>query len=303
MTRILLISDTHGNIDLINNLAVQCRVDLTVHAGDFGFYRYDSTKNLSTGEMYNLINHSPLPQAEKNKILPGNPEDYSKAIHQYQLLGNFEEYYSGKKQFICPVYAIWGNHEDAELVCELLQHPLPNLQFLTPENSVEIESVLLYGLGGNCVDKYLSYSGKNPIPFLHSQLQITLAQLQKLTQYLDTLSPLKRRIQITHVDPTYELLLQLLAWRNNANFTISGHMHAPEVINSYCSASQSSAILARQQELQRQYPLLDFSFLTPLKDFNSTIHLNLPMAATQVMIMEINGSDIHLHKPVLPAIN
>ena len=56
--------------------------------------------------------------------------------------------------------------------------------------------------------EYLSYSGKNPIPFLHSQLQITLAQLQKLTQYLDTLSPLKRRIQITHVDPTYELLLQ-----------------------------------------------------------------------------------------------
>ncbi|MEG2075982.1 MAG: metallophosphoesterase, partial [Victivallaceae bacterium] len=295
MTRILLISDTHGNIDLINQLALQHRADLVIHAGDFGFYHYNSTKNLSSGEMYNLINHSDLPKREKYEILSGTTNDYINAINQHQILGNFEEYYSGKKKFIRPVWAIWGNHEDVQVVFELLRRPLPNLQLLTPDNFVEIESVVFYGLGGNCVDKYLAYVGKNPVPFIHSQLQTTLAQLRNLTQNLDAIRPDKRRIQLTHVDPTFELLLQLLAWRNSANMTISGHMHPPKPINSYCSAGRSAAILARKSELQNQYPQLDFNFLTPQNELGDTLHINLPMAATQGTIMKKRQRNIQIN--------
>ncbi len=37
--KILLISDTHGNIDIINTLATQEGVDACIHAGDFGLIK------------------------------------------------------------------------------------------------------------------------------------------------------------------------------------------------------------------------------------------------------------------------
>lgn len=38
MRRILLVSDTHGNVDIINEKATQTNADFVIHAGDFGFY-------------------------------------------------------------------------------------------------------------------------------------------------------------------------------------------------------------------------------------------------------------------------
>lgn len=48
MTRMLLISDTHGNIDIINNLAEKTNVDMVIHAGDFGFYNETSYRHISS---------------------------------------------------------------------------------------------------------------------------------------------------------------------------------------------------------------------------------------------------------------
>lgn len=38
MRKILLVSDTHGKLDCINQLAEKTKADLVIHAGDFGFY-------------------------------------------------------------------------------------------------------------------------------------------------------------------------------------------------------------------------------------------------------------------------
>jgi predicted phosphodiesterase len=38
MRKILLISDTHGNLDIINEKVMQTKADFVIHAGDFGFY-------------------------------------------------------------------------------------------------------------------------------------------------------------------------------------------------------------------------------------------------------------------------
>ena len=35
--RLLLISDTHGKLKIINDLAAQVNADAVIHAGDFGF--------------------------------------------------------------------------------------------------------------------------------------------------------------------------------------------------------------------------------------------------------------------------
>ena len=56
--RVLLISDTHGNLDIINQLIDTTTADLVIHAGDFGFYDESSYRHLSTRELLLLVKHS-----------------------------------------------------------------------------------------------------------------------------------------------------------------------------------------------------------------------------------------------------
>lgn len=48
MTRILLLSDTHGSIDIINMLVEKTKTNMVIHAGDFGFYNESSYKHISS---------------------------------------------------------------------------------------------------------------------------------------------------------------------------------------------------------------------------------------------------------------
>jgi Icc-related predicted phosphoesterase len=58
--KILLISDTHGNLDIINQLVAQTNADMVIHAGDFGFYDEQSIYRLSPRELLLLVSHSPV---------------------------------------------------------------------------------------------------------------------------------------------------------------------------------------------------------------------------------------------------
>ncbi len=58
--RVLLLSDTHGNIDIINQLVDKTKSEMVIHAGDFGFYDESSYRHLSSRELFLLITHSPL---------------------------------------------------------------------------------------------------------------------------------------------------------------------------------------------------------------------------------------------------
>jgi len=73
---ILLISNTHGNLDIINHLIDETNADLVIHTGDFGFYDETNYNNLSTKELYLLTKHSPLDkeyaidkQSPKDKLI------------------------------------------------------------------------------------------------------------------------------------------------------------------------------------------------------------------------------------------
>ena len=67
--RILLLSDTHGHLDIINDLAQKHNCDLAIHAGDFGFYDVDSYDNLSQRELKLQIIHSDMPDYQKKEII------------------------------------------------------------------------------------------------------------------------------------------------------------------------------------------------------------------------------------------
>lgn len=51
MKRILLLSDTHGHLDVINELSLKTNSDFVIHAGDFGFYDEKSVYRLSHREL------------------------------------------------------------------------------------------------------------------------------------------------------------------------------------------------------------------------------------------------------------
>lgn len=67
--RFLLISDTHGRLEIINELAGSVQADAVIHAGDFGFYDDASYERLSDRELRLQVIHSDLPPFTKGEIL------------------------------------------------------------------------------------------------------------------------------------------------------------------------------------------------------------------------------------------
>ena len=63
--RLLLISDTHGKLGVINDLAAQVRADAVIHAGDFGFFDDGGFERLSDRELRLHVAHSDVPRTEK----------------------------------------------------------------------------------------------------------------------------------------------------------------------------------------------------------------------------------------------
>ena len=129
MTRALLISDTHGNLDIINQLVEKTQADIVIHAGDFGFYNESSYKHISDRELLLLISHSPFWKSDPVDKTTAR-EELIEVVRKHNLLGDFQAYQDGDKQFSVPVYAVYGNHEDVSVIREVKSSSINNLHLL-----------------------------------------------------------------------------------------------------------------------------------------------------------------------------
>ncbi len=228
MKKILLISDTHGNLNLINQLVEQESADYVIHAGDFGFYETESLFRLSHRELRLLVTHS----AYKNEYNVDNstdPDTLREIIKKHALLGSFQSYLDGESTFSVPVYAIWGNHDDGQLIMKLLtSNSVENLTLLNAHNVYSIqdnnlEAAKLFGIGGNfLVSKKLL---RMPIAGQAGKIFSTLHEYGMLYQNLQKKS--KPSIFVSHVSPGKEPLLTRLMLHFMPNIWLSGHMGAP----------------------------------------------------------------------------
>lgn len=226
MRRILLTSDTHGNIDEINIKITLTKADMVIHAGDFGFYDEESISRLSARELFLRVVHSPL-----GKNLHVDKTDRVKLaeiIEDNQLLGNFSDYLSGKKEFLVPVYAVWGNHEDIAVINRLREGLHVKNLYLLDENSFyefkknhQIEFAL-YGLGGNFIQDKLFGSTLSD-----NQGKIWSNLHQYGTLFKQVNSEVKPSIFVSHVSPGKEPLLSRLISHLSPDFWVSGHMESP----------------------------------------------------------------------------
>ena len=226
--RFLLISDTHGKLGIINELAATVRADAVIHAGDFGFYDDTSYERLSERELRLQIMHSDLDSADKQRILALPHEDRIAAARKECPLSELPFYVRREKRFDVPVYAVWGNHEDKHVVEGFFRSDLEveNLHVLTGRNVFHVGPALVFGVGGNFLagKKFL----QRPIAGGAGKIWSTLRQYSDLIETIEgQADQTGTRIFVSHVSPGKEPFVELVAARTRADFTVSGHMGAP----------------------------------------------------------------------------
>lgn len=225
---LLLLSDTHGRLDVINDLAQKTGADAVLHAGDFGFYDAESYDRLSDRELRLQVMHSDLPKEEKDRLLVLPADARPSSLKAALPLSEFPDYLAGRKHFDVPVYAVWGNHEDLDVVDRLYrgEQQVENLHLLHHRQAFRVGPALVYGLGGNLLlgAKLL----QRPLAGGSGRIWSTLSQYADLVETVEREpEPSGPRIFVSHVSPGKEPFIEYLAARTRADWTVSGHMGAP----------------------------------------------------------------------------
>lgn len=226
--RFLLISDTHGRLAVIDELADRVRADAVIHAGDFGFFDDRSFERLSDRELRLHIAHSDLTRIEKDRILTLSRDAMIKTAREHRLLGAFQSFLDGVESFRVPVYAVWGNHEDRAVVERLFRGEVTvdNLHILHHRQGYRVGPALAYGLGGNVLPG--SKMMQRSIAGGGGKIWSTISQYSDLVKTVEGDADSARvRIFVSHVSPGKEPFVELIGARTGADFTVSGHMGAP----------------------------------------------------------------------------
>ena len=229
--RLLLLSDTHGKLSIINELAATVQADAVVHAGDFGFYGMASGGRLSERELRILVRHSSVNQAEKKRAKGMSKDDLAVFVQKHKLLGDLQRYIKGEASFNVPVYAVWGNHEDKHVIEAFRDesYQVPNLHLLDERHVYHVGPFTLFGLGGNVLTGKKLFH--DPIGG-GGKVWATLGQFGKLCQTLSEVpeDDEEVRVFVTHVSPGKEPLAALMGAQYRADFHVSGHMAPPHTM-------------------------------------------------------------------------
>jgi predicted phosphodiesterase len=224
--RLLLLSDTHGKLSIINELAATVQADAVVHAGDFGFYDADSGERLSKRELRLLVRHSSVSPAEKKRAKGMSKGDLAVFVQEHKLLGDLQRYIEGEASFDVPIYAVWGNHEDKHVIEAFRDesYQVSNLHLLDERHVYHLGPFTFFGLGGNVLTGKKLFH--DPIGGGGGKVWATLGQFGKLYQTLSEVSKDDEEVRlfVTHVSPGKEPLAALMGAQYRADFHVSGHM-------------------------------------------------------------------------------
>ncbi len=226
--RIAAISDTHGNLERINTIARETEADAVLHAGDFGFYDDASAARLSDRELNLHVLHSSLPEDERRDAL-GLPRQAKEAlIRERSPLSELPLFLAGERSFDVPVYAVWGNHEDIEVVrgFHTGQFEVDNLHVLHERCIHQLGDVEIFGLGGNLLKSKKLL--QQPIAGGAGRIWTTLSQFAELVATVRAGgADGATRIFVTHVSPGKEPFVAAVAAVLGVRWQVSGHMGAP----------------------------------------------------------------------------
>jgi len=222
--RLLLISDTHGHLDIIERLAKESRADAVLHAGDFGFYDGGSADRVESRELFLRVVHSTLPDDVKQRAKKLKGDAMRAFIREHLPLSDLGAWLDSGRGFSLPTFAVWGNHEDGAVVSALLsgQRHVPNLTLL---GTATCGPFRFLGLGGNLLPELL---GENAaLDGGRGKILTTEREVSALLDSAPPRTPGEVRVLVTHVSPGKEPVVGLLAQALDVDLTVSGHMGSP----------------------------------------------------------------------------
>lgn len=226
--KLLFITDTHGDLKIINNLVAKTGCDAVVHAGDFGFYNEDSYQRVTDRELKLRIVHSSLPPDDKKRVLSFSHDEQREFVRKKLPLSDLPEFLNGTSIFTVPVYAVWGNHEDIEVVRRFYtgEYNIDNFFVLHEKTSYRLNDIHIFGLGGNfLVGKKLF---QEPLAGGGGKIWSVLSQYMTLIHTVQNNgNPGDLRIFVSHVSPGKEPFLSVIGAKTQARLIVSGHMGAP----------------------------------------------------------------------------
>jgi len=227
--RLLLVTDTHGDLATINQRLQETGADACLHAGDFGLYDQLSVDRLSLRELRLRLKHSHLPKTIRKLAWKVSHDELKGLIREHGLLNSLQPYLDGKAHFVAPVYTVWGNHEDIEVVRMLRsgQRRVENLHLLDENHAAELPSgVRLLGLGGN-----VYYEGDElfaqDMTGSGGKVRASWLQFARLIAAERRRDPAKHTFMLSHVSPGKVRILERLALVLGLSAMVSGHMDPP----------------------------------------------------------------------------
>lgn len=250
--KILLVTDTHGQLARLNELAREHCAEAIVHAGDFGFYDDASVDRLSDREIWLRILHSDLSAKDKKRIQGKSRDEQRQFVRDRLPLSDLPSFLSGETRFETPVYAVWGNHEDVEVLKRFRsgKYRVQGLHILHEQATFRVEGLHIFGLGGNFLMGRKLF--QEPIAGGGGRVWSVLSQYLRL---LDTVRANaldgERRILVSHVSSGKEAFITLLAIHLAADLVVSGHMAPPfsMIWNDFAVRSPEQAVSRVKERL------------------------------------------------------
>ncbi|MFP2960493.1 metallophosphoesterase [Myxococcus sp. 1LA] len=305
--RLLLISDTHGHLDVIDPLAKASRADAVLHAGDFGFYDAESADRIESRELFLRVVHSKLPPDVKQRAKKLKGDALRAFIRSELPLSDLGGWLQAGRGFSLPTFATWGNHEDGAVVANLLaeRQSVPNLTLL---GTASFGPFRFFGLGGNLLPELLGEDA--PIDEGRGKIQTAAREIAAL---LDAAPPRvagEVRVLVTHVSPGKEPLVQLLASALDVDLTVSGHMGSPygwvwddfAVRGATDAENRLALAVAALPEALRARLRVPSSGEGRASWYRGTFHVNLPDAPDGHAVVELKDGRLRLetHSMGLP---
>lgn len=250
--KLLLVTDTHGHLTGLNDVAKENSADAIIHAGDFGFYDDTSVDRLSDRELKLRIVHSDLQRSEKKELLSRSREDQREALGDHLPLSDLPLFLAGERRFETPVYAVWGNHEDVEVVKRFRSgaYKVEGLHILYDEATFHFGGLHIFGLGGNFVVGRKLF--QESVAGGGGKVWSVLAQYLRLLETVRANAQEgEKRILVSHVSPGKEAFITLMGVHSGCDLIVSGHMGPPfsMIWNDFAIRSPEEATGRVQQRL------------------------------------------------------
>lgn len=226
LQQVVVVGNVEGKISLLNDIAKQYNARAIIHTGNFGFYDSQSVSSLPESALKHVAARD-LGSEAVNKM---DREQISQAVLEKGLLSDFMDFVENKKHLEAPVYVIWGQYEDLNVIEKVRKglYHIPNLYIIDHRTSHAISTgnitLRLFGLGGSySYDKLFDVgSGSQFVAGGEGKIWANLIQMGELLELADHYEDqTELRIFVTQASPSKEPLAHFIAAQLKADYTIS----------------------------------------------------------------------------------